>query len=108
MTINNDLRYKLTQAIRYLECLAESLSLSNPNTHALSEIEYWISSLELIRNMLCNTENFDETTKDAILEIKSELANAFKYIYTYLNNTEKRHLANAWKFCNEAGDLIDE
>lgn len=90
-------RYELTEALRHLELLLESLE-SNRG-HFVSEVDYWVSSIELIRQCLYGcTKRYDGEIdlSTAINEIKNEISNAYSFKYSWLTAVQQDKLRFAW------------
>lgn len=74
----NDVRFNLTEAIRYLELLEDYMKSKHRPEKYISEIDYWLSSLDLLRNCLYGCVDKYEGQLDiysSIKEIKSEITN---------------------------------
>ena len=90
-------RYELTEALRNLEALYESLE--NYETHFASEVDYWISSIELIRQCLYGCTKHYEGELNLLMsikEIKNEISNAYALKYSWLTEVQQNKLRFAW------------
>lgn len=101
------IKHALTEALRQLEVLFEGLSKSE--TVFNSEVDYWINSIELIRQCLYNCIDEYENDLDidvAISEIKGEINNAYVLQYTFLTEAQQNRLRLAWTGLEKAEGLL--
>ena len=74
----NNVRFNLTEAIHHLELLREDMALKKRPERYISEVDYWISSLDLLRNCLYDCKSTYDGQLDihsSIKEIKNEITN---------------------------------
>lgn len=88
----------ITRAIRELEVLYYCNRFKQSFILHSSEYDYWITSLDLVRNCLYGCKNSYTGQIDivyAIKEIRSELTNFVKVVQK-VNHKELKHLDKAW------------
>lgn len=104
------IRFYLVESKRNLEFLKEKLiEKLRPKSYE-SEVEYWISSLDLIVNCLYGCNNDYDGLLDlssAIEEIKSEMSN-FLTLLKKFKTDEIRYLTKAWKNCKSAEEVLND
>lgn len=104
----NKVRFNLTNAMRFLEQLKIYLEIHRKLGHFMSEIDYWISTLELIRNCLYGCTDVYPGRMDikgCIAEVKDELDNCVA-IKRNITSKEMYYLGQAWKYCKDAEKSI--
>lgn len=98
-------RGSITQTCRYLEQVIELLLKDgNSNSYFLSEVEYWLATLEMMRNSLYDCENTykgEYNLLEIVQELLSEMSNSYVYAYKEISSDIRSELANAWTMCNE-------
>lgn len=111
MTMKNysKAKFYLTNSIRQLEFLLELLTARVLDKQIISEVNYWVTTLDMIRS--CLYESIDEyygkiNIQDSIREVQSELTNAYHFIFIKLREKEQSFLANAWLYCKKAGEEL--
>lgn len=106
----NAIRFNLTEAIRNLEVLKSLMLAKERPEKYISEIDYWLSSLDLLRNCLYGCNDKYEGQLDlytSIKEIKSELTN-FIVIVKDFKVKELRKLDTIWSILVRIERLLRE
>lgn len=109
MTNYSGVKYELTEALWQLQTLNEELSDSACSLY--SEVDYWVSSIELLRQCLVNaTDKYagDIDLIQAINEIKGEVCNAYSIKYKILDHIQQDRLRFAWLRLEKAEGLLKE
>lgn len=110
------IRHKLTEAIRQLEVFSSTLTRSSlvykycqTEIDFCSEVDYWITSLELARTALygCTKEyEGDFDLQFCIDEIKNEMSNTYTLMFSKLTDAQQKQLKNVWLDCEKLGGLL--
>lgn len=93
-----------TQALRELELVKAHLEKTVCLDSLYSEVNYWISSMDLLRNCLYGlTDTYDGVMNlsDSVSEISGEVSNAFTLFYKYMNKRDLIRLTKAWELLKE-------
>lgn len=104
----NAVRFNLTEAIRNLELLKEYMISKNRSTQYISEIDYWLSSLDLLRNCLYGCKDRYDGQLDlyaSIKEIKSEITN-FIVVIKDFKVQELNRLDTIWSLLMKIEKLL--
>lgn len=102
------IRGHITSSIRQIEALqVKSKDKFRPDAY-LNEYDYWLSSLQLLRNCLygCIDEYSGQINIDyAIIELKSEITNFIKVVQK-LEPWELAYLDRAWKRLKDIEEML--
>ena len=104
----NTVRFNLTEAIRNLELLKEYMISKNRAAQYVSEIDYWLSSLDLLRNCLYGCKDRYDGQLDlyaSIKEIKSEITN-FIVVIKDFKVQELNRLDTIWSLLMKIEKLL--
>lgn len=105
----NAVRFNLTETIRNLESLKELMESMKRSERYISELDYWISSLDLLRNCLYDCTSTYEGQLDivsSIKEIKSEITN-FIVVVKDFKIKELQKLDTIWSLLVKVGKLLE-
>lgn len=109
----SEIKYELTNALRTIEKLIETQQRKQRSNDIISEEEYWVSTLEVIRMGLYNESNVSDEdlrnsrTAEALAEIREEMT-AFltEHKLTGLSTDELKSLSIAWSKCKKAEEKL--
>lgn len=108
----NSARYNLTHAIRYIEVLIEDSVKKGRPAAQISEYEYWVSSLDLIRGCIFGLEDDQKyegqiDIKYAVTEIRKEMTN-FLFVVDNLRPADIKYLDDAWKHLKQTEAVLND
>ena len=106
----NAVRFNLTEVIRHLDSLKDFMQTKNRPEKYISEIEYWLSSLDLLRNCLYGCKDRYDGQLDlyaSIKEIKSEITN-FIVVVKDFKIQELKRLDTIWSLLVKIEKLLKE
>lgn len=104
----NRIRGHVTSSIRQIETLQVKSKEKLRSEVYLSEYDYWLSSLSLLRNCLygCKDSYDGQINIDyAIIELKSEITNFIKVVQK-LEPWELAYLDKAWKHLKDIEEML--
>jgi hypothetical protein len=96
------IKFELTNSIRNLELVNELLIREKADVQALSEVEYWIRTLELLRNSLYDCIDVYEgqlNIEESVKEIREEIANFYTITKGTYTSIVYAKIKNAWQGC---------
>lgn len=105
------IRYELTEALRHLQLLEEQVKAEDYSEQVISEVSYWVTTLELIRNCLYDCTDYyygEMDIQEAVEEIKEEMLAAFVEFSKCreLKTLVQYRLTQAWQKCKVVEKLL--
>lgn len=109
----SNIKYNITNSIRYLECIEDSIKFCRSLEYLSTELSYWIATLDLIRIFIesHNDENdieFNLYVRENLEEIQDEIYNCSCLYKKCFDRVNMSRLFNAIEYCRKAKDLIDD
>lgn len=102
-------RYYLTESLRTLELIKVRLDENKLWPNFCSEISYWVSSMELLRNCLydCTDKYYGELDLlEALAETREEMSNAYRIVLKSLDKYNSKKFVRAWQNLKKAEEEL--